>query len=313
MKKKILSLILVVMILLTSGCTKYLMDDNNKRVTYNKTGQTLTSNILCKPTGAELTALYQKNNKSLLVPIEKLPACKNFKPTDIGYSSLWETIFVKPLAYAILQVGNFVHNYGVAVMVIGLLIRFALFPVSKKTITQSENMKKAKPELDNIEKKYKDKKDNESMMAKSQEMMLIYKKYNINPVSSCIVAFIQLPLFFAFLEAINRVPAIFEENLLGLQLGTTPLKGIGGGNYLYILLIALIIGTTYLTFKNSMTMSTSNNKDAQGQMQLMSKLMLIFISIASLSLPAAIGIYWIVTNAFAVVQNILIKRKKELR
>ena len=61
------------------------------------------------------------------------------------------------------------------------------------------------------------------------------------------------------------------------------------------------------------TAPSTNGKDAQGQMQLMSKFMLIFISIASLSLPAAIGLYWIVTNAFAVVQNILIKKKKDTK
>jgi membrane protein insertase Oxa1/YidC/SpoIIIJ len=74
------------------------------------------------------------------------------------------------------------------------------------------------------------------MMMKSQETMAIYKKYKINPLMGCLMAFIQLPLFFAFLEAINRVPAIFEEKLFGLQLGTNPVVGIGNGNYIYIVL-----------------------------------------------------------------------------
>ena len=108
-------------------------------------------------------------------------------------------------------------------------------PIQIKTVRQSENMKKMQPEMARIEKKYKDKTDNESLMAKSQETMMLYKKYNINPLSSCLLAFIQLPIFFAFLEAINRVPAIFEESLLTLQLGTTPLVGIKGGNYIYLI------------------------------------------------------------------------------
>jgi len=76
---------------------------------------------------------------------------------------------------------------------------------------QSELLKKAQPELEKLEKKYKDKTDQASLMKKSQEMTMIYKKYNINPVSGCLYGFIQLPLFIAFLEAINRVPALFEE------------------------------------------------------------------------------------------------------
>ncbi len=184
-------------------------------------------------------------------------------------------------------------------------------PLSKKAILQSENMKKAQPELNKIEKKYKNKTDNESMMAKSQEMMMVYKKYGMNPVSGCLVSFLQLPLFFAFLEAINRIPAVFEETLFGLQLGTTPLKGIAGHNYLYIILIILIILTTYLSFKTSMG-SVSEDKDnpTLKQSQFMTKFMLVFISIASLSLPAAIALYWIVTNAFAVIQTKILRRKK---
>ena len=82
-------------------------------------------------------------------------------------------------------------------------------------MAQTENMKKAQPEINRLEKKYANKTDNESLMAKSQETMMIYKKYNINPVSGCLTSFIQLPIFFAFLEAINRVPAIFEGTAAG--------------------------------------------------------------------------------------------------
>lgn len=310
MKKKIRIIILIIFILLSSGCTKYISDSSNKRVIYDKTGQNLTQNILCKPEETELYNLYKKYDKKLSVNLKLLPTCESFKPNDIKYVSIWESIFVKPLAFVILKLGNLIKNYGVSVMLIGLLIRLIMFPLSKSMIKQSENMKKAQPEISKIEKKYKDKTDSESMMAKSQETMMVYKKYNINPVSGCLTSFIQLPLFFAFLEAINRVPAIFEENLLGLQLGTTPLKGITSGNYLYIILIILIVGTTYLSMKNSMAQTGSSTEQAGMQMQFMTKFMIIMISIASLSLPAAIGLYWITTNGFAVIQNLLLKEKK---
>ena len=146
------------------------------------------------------------------------------------------------------------------------------------------------------------------MMKKSQETMLIYKKYNINPIGGCLMSFIQLPLFFAFLEAINRVPAIFEENLFTLQLGTTPLIGIKSGNYIYLILIALIILSTYLSFKFSM--ANTGNSQQQQQMQFMTTFMLIFISIASFSLPTAIALYWIVTNGFSVIQTLIVKRRR---
>jgi len=310
MKKKYIIIILLLVLSLT-GCTKYMQNDKNERIKYEATGQILPSNILCRPTDPKLLEVYTKNESSMTVKLSNLPKCTEFKPSDIKYVSLWESGFVKPLAWLILKIGEILKNYGLSVMLIGLLIRVIMMPLSKSSISQGENMKKAQPEIAKLEKKYQDKADQNAMMLKSQETMAIYKKYKINPLMGCLMAFIQLPLFFAFLEAINRVPAIFEEKLFGLQLGTNPVVGIGNGNYIYIALIVLIIATTYFSLKNTMQTSAGMGGDAaQKQTQLMSKIMLIMISIASLTLPAAVALYWIVTNAFTVFQNMLVKRKK---
>lgn len=308
MKNKIKIVLGILLIFLVSGCTQYLKDDSKKTVTYEKTGQVVTANILCKPKDPELLKIYEKNKESLPIAIEKLPECSNFKPSNIKYTGIWESIFVKPLAWTIVTIGNFVKNYGLSVMIVGLLIRIILLPVSKKSALQTKRMADINPELQKIEKKYKDKTDKESMMAKSQETMLIYKKNGINPMSGCLIAVLQLPLFFAFLEAINRVPAIFEEKLLTFQLGTTPLVGISKGNYIYILLVILIISTTYFSMRDALKGNPTMQSDQQKQSKYMMIFMIGFISVASLNLPTAIALYWIVTNAFAAVQNTIVKR-----
>lgn len=305
MKKNLTKILLVFVILVFStGCTKLLKDENNKTVVYKITGQSMTKNILCQPTNKEVLSLYKNNN----INIDKLPKCENFNVTDGGYEGLWTTVFVKPLAFLILKIGLLVNSYGLAVILAGLAIRLITMPITKKTAVQSENMKKAQPELAKIEKKYQDKKDQATMMQKSQETMVIYKKYGINPLFGCIFALLQLPLFLAFLEAINRVPAIFEEKFLTLQLGTTPLVGMGQGNILYLLLIVLIVATTYYTFKLS---SVSTTVEQQKQMKFMMKIMIGFITLASFGLPAAIALYWITSSLFTIIQNILVKRSKE--
>lgn len=311
MKKKLKIIIIALILILSTGCTKTLKD-NKTVVTYEKTGQSLTSNILCKPEEKELLSLYSEYNNKLTVNLEELPSCKSFAPSKLKYQSLWESIFVKPLAFIILKFGYLIKNMGISVMIIGIIIRLIMLPIQIKTIKQSENMKKAQPELAKIERKYKNKTDNESLMAKSQETMLLYKKYNLNPVSGCLLAFIQLPLFFAFLEAINRVPAIFEGTFLTMNLGMTPATGIGDKNYIYLILVVLIILTTYLSFKNTMSNQEQSPEMAQ-QMKMMSIFMIVMISFASLSLPTAIALYWIVTNGFAVVQNFIIKKVIESR
>lgn len=308
MKIKKIILIFIACFCLT-GCTKYISDDNNKRIINEETGQSLPSNILCKPTTSELDKIYDKYKNKLEVDLDKLPECENLKYYDSNnYNGLWVQLIVMPLAWLIIKIGNFLGNYGLSVMAVGLLIRIILIPFTRKTIKQSENIKKAQPEMERLEKKYANKNDQESLMMKSQEMMMIYKKYNISPFGSCLISFIQLPLFFGFLEAINRIPAIFEGDLGAYQLGTTPLIGIKSGNYFYIVLILLIILTTYLSFKFSM--SSMGNAAQQKQMKMMTGFMLVFISIASFSLPTAIALYWVVTNGFSVVQNLIMKRGK---
>lgn len=307
MKKnnKIKIFLLAILVMLSTGCTKY-VKDGNKSVVYEATGQTLTANILCKPVTEDLYNIYKENEDKLTNKLDELPDCNNFSVTDIKYVSLWESFFVKPLAWIILKVGELVKNYGVAVMLISILIRAIMIPLTKKSMAQTENMKKAQPEINRLEKKYANKTDNESLMAKSQETMMIYKKYNINPVSGCLTSFIQLPIFFAFLEAINRVPAIFEGTLFNMNLGMTPMTGFAHGNYIYIILLLLIIGSTYVTFKFSM--QSAGSTEAERQMKMMSTFMIIMISFASLSLPTAQALYWVVNNVFAIIQNLIVKK-----
>jgi YidC/Oxa1 family membrane protein insertase len=302
MKKKIA--IISIILLLMSGCTQKFTIKNEE----GKVVKSYTSNIICQP--EELKEIYDENKKQIKTDIDKLPKCSEFNFLKSPYEGLWTSIFVKPLAWLIIKIGDFVNSYGLSIMIVGLLLRFATLPITKKSASMNENMKKAKPELDKLEKKYKGKTDQNSTMMKSQEMMAIYKKYDISIMSGCLGAFLQLPIFFAFLEAVNRVPVFFEGKFLMFQLGTTPWEGIKAGNYWYILLIVLIIGATYVTFKN-MSMNPSGDESQAKQMQLMNKFMIIFISLASFGLPTAIALYWIVSNGFTVVQNIIIKRKKD--
>ncbi|MCH5166816.1 MAG: YidC/Oxa1 family membrane protein insertase [Erysipelotrichales bacterium] len=308
MKKKIVVVFAIILLTLT-GCTKSLMDDDNKRVVNESTGQSLTANILCLPENESLLDEYKKYEKNMAIKLEDLPKCTNMKVYEKkSYSGLWVGLFVRPLAWCIIRLGKLFGNYGLSVMLIGLLIRLLMMPVSAKTAKQQENMKKIQPEMERIEKKYANKNDQESMMKKSQETLALYQKYNINPMSSCLVSFIQLPLFFAFLEAINRVPAIFENSFWKFQLGTTPLVGLKDGNYFYIILIVLILLFTALSFRYSMS-SMSSSPEQVKQTKYMLIFMTVFIGVASFQLPSAIALYWVVTNAFNVVQMVLLKKR----
>lgn len=286
--------ILSIAILLLTGCTTTLVDSKKQAVKNPETGQSLTENILCQPENEKTVKIYEKNK----VNVKKLPKCDNFKVTSGGYEGLWTSIFVKPLAYIILKLGKLVNSFAISIIIITVILRFILFPFTKKMALQSEMMKQASPELERIRKKYEGKTDEASLMRQNQEMLMVYKKYNFNPLSSCLVSFIQLPLFLAFFEAINRVPAIFEDKFIGLQLGTTPLVGFGTSTfYVYIILIVLIGATTIYTFK----MSGATSQDPS--MKMMPVMMSVMIIFTALFMPSALGIYWVTQNLFMIVQN----------
>lgn len=318
-KLKKISKILIVFLLvfLLTGCTKQLVvektNDKGKKtktvVKYEKgdnaTGQSLTKNILCRPQDKDLVDIYKKNE----VKTDKLAECSEFVPTIKSNEGLWDNIFIKPLAWLILKLGYLVKNFGLAVILAGLAIRLILYPVTKKSAMQSENLKKAQPELQKLEKKYANKMDDQqAMMAKSQEMMAIYKKYNISLFSGCLVAIIQLPLFIAFLEAINRTPAIFEGKFLGLQLGTTPWFALSQGNFWYIIIPIIVFVVTFFSLKLNGTQATDSSNPAAGSTKMMMNVMVVVITISSFQLSTAIGLYWITSSLFTVIQNLLVMR-----
>ncbi len=317
MKKLKKIIIVFLLVFLLTGCTKQLVvektNDEGKKtkvvVKYdegkNATGQSLTKNILCKPTDEELANIYKENG----VNTDKMVSCKEFTPTIKSDEGLWDNVFIKPLAWVILKLGYLVKNFGLAVILAGLAIRLVLYPVTKKSAMQSENLKKAQPELQRLEKKYANKTDDQqAMMQKSQEMMAIYKKYNISLFSGCIIAFIQLPLFIAFLEAINRTPAIFEGHFLGLQLGTTPWFALSQGNFWYIIIPVIVFLVTFFSFKFTRNDVTDTSNPAAGSTKIMMNVMVVVITISSFQLSTAIGLYWITSSLFTIIQNLLVMR-----
>ena len=297
--KKIIMIILCIFML--TGCTKILKDSEKKVVKNPETGQAITENIICKPTDKDAIKIYEDNN----VDISKLPECEKFTPLK-NYEGLWTSLFVKPLAWLIIKIESLVKNSGLAIIISCLLIRLVLYPLTRKTAMQSELIKKASPELEKLEKKYKDKTSTEDQQRKAQEMMLIYQKYQINPISGCLLSFLQIPLVMAYYEAINRTPIIFEGNFLSLNLGTTPWTAITHGKYIYIILIVLIFLTTLVSFKK-----TLKDQSVQAQnMKFSLYFMLAIITYASFTMSSALGIYWVTSSLFTIIQNLLVERKK---
>lgn len=327
MKNKKIIIVLLVLFLLT-GCTKQLTGVDGKTVKNEITGQVLPANILCQPTDKDNIKLYNKvmnekeeqinkdykdkkiskkeyeKKKSELLDISKLPVCSEYKITSGGYEGLWMTIFIKPLTWFLIQLGSLLKNYGLAIIIATIIIRLILFPLTQKNAKQSEVLKKIKPEIDKIEKKYKDKNDQQSMSLKSQEIMMLYKEHHVNPMSGCIFGLLQVPLFFAFYEALYRLPVLFEDKFLIFDMSMTPLTAITSGQIYYILLPLIVGLVTYFSFK-----ANAANMGQQSQMKTMTIVMMVLILVTSFSMSSAIILYWITNSGFTIIQNLLVKKR----
>ena len=324
--KKLLIVVIALMFLIT-GCTKQFKDADGKVIQDETTKQTLVENILCRPVDlkdtyekaieekkkdldklledGEISKKEHKKQVDKLLDIEELPVCTEMSITSGGYESIWTSIFVKPLAWVIVQLGKLVKNYGLAIVLITILIKLVLFPLTYKSLKQSEAIKKAQPKLNKIEKKYAGKTDQESMMMKSNEMMAVYKEHKINPMSGCLMSFLQIPIFFAFYEALYRLPLLFEGKFLGLHMGMTPLAAAGQGDWYYLILPVIVGLVTYFSFKMN---KTAQPNDQMKQMNMMFNIMVVMIFVTSFSMSVAIIIYWVVNSLLGIGQNLLVKK-----
>lgn len=294
MKNKKYKLLIIILLVITmSGCTKIMKNKDGKAVINPKTGQTLTKNVICQPSDQETLRLYEQNN----VKIDKLPTCKAFNPFKQKYEGLWMSFFVSPLSWLIINLGKLLRNNGLGLIVATLVVRGLMIPFTLKSQRNAKVLQDLQPAFQKIEKKYEGKTDSQSMTKKGTEMAMLYQKHNINPLSSILTPILQIVILFAFLEAVQRVPAIFEGKFLMYNMGTTPLTALQNKHFSYILLTLLNVGITYLSFKNMPAITEEKSKFS------MKNVMIFLIGFTSLITPVALNLYWIIGSLMGLIQQ----------
>lgn len=175
-------------------------------------------------------------------------------------------------------------NWGLAIIMLTLTIRLILYPVFASQTRNLVMMRKINPELKALQEKYKDK-----PQEYQKRMMEVYRKHKVNPLGGCLPLLIQLPILWVLFQVLRN----FEFNQ-----GFLWIPNLGTPDPLYILPV-LAGATTYLQ------MAVSSSDPSQRTMQLIMPAFLVFISI---SLPAGLVIYWVVSNLVGVGQQYLIDR-----
>jgi len=197
--------------------------------------------------------------------------------------------FLKPIVdifYYILDFFyNYVHSYGVAIILLTLSVRLVLLPL---TITQTRNMiqmQRIQPKMKELQEKYKN--DKEKLQ---KELMAFYKEHNVNPLAGCFPLLLQLPIFFALYRVLIDYPKLKEASFLWMSDLSKPDILFG---WLPIMLI-LMVGTTLVTSLQTMT---------DPKQRILTFTMPLLFGFIGYRLPAGVLLYWTITNLWSILQQ----------
>jgi len=203
--------------------------------------------------------------------------------------------FVRPFAFLIHEIGSFFGgNFGLAIIIITLLIRLVLMPFMLKTYKNQQlmkvNMEKMKPEMEEIQKRTKEAKTPEEKQKAQQEMMQLYQKHNVNPLNmGCLPMLIQMPILMGLYYAIRGSEEIATHSFLWFDLGQRDIP------------LMLIAGVVYF-IQSKVSMATVPEAQKK-QMQMFSFISPAMIMFISFSAPAALPLYWVVGGTFLIIQT----------
>lgn len=227
-----------------------------------------------------------------------LAACSN-KPVTSHSTGLWDHYIVYNFSRFIIWLSNNCGGYGMGIIIFTIIIRVLLLPLM---FYQTKSMLKTQelaPKLKAIQKKYSSR-DHESMVKMQEETSKLYKEAGVNPWASMLPMIIQLPIMWALYQAIWRTPELRHGTFLWLQLGHTD------PYYILPILAALF------TFLSSW-LSMASMPERNAMTSAMTWFMPIMVFFMALGFSSAITLYWVVSNAFQVVQTLLLQNPFKIR
>lgn len=228
-----------------------------------------------------------------------LTACGN-TPINDQSTGFWDGIVVLNFSRAIIWLSNlFGGNYGVGIIIFTIIVRIIILPLM---IYQTKSMKKTQevqPQLKALQKKYSSK-DKETVQKLREEQQKLYSEAGINPVAGCLPLLVQMPVIFALYQSISRTNVLKGGEFLWLQLGhKDPF-------------FVLPIFAALFTFLSSWLVMKSQ-AESNGMTTMMTFGMPLIIFFTALSVPSALSLYWVVTNAFQVGQTLLLQNPWKMK
>lgn len=247
-----------------------------------------------KELGKQETVTYKQN--AYLGPKERPLLAK----AGGGAPGLLDTIYLgwfAPVARVLVTILNFFHdkiafgNWGLAIILMTLSIRLVLFPLQFKSIKSSLEMRKLRPELEELGKKFKD-----DAQARNLATMELYKKKGVNPLGGCLPQLVQMPVWFAMYTTLQTSVEMYHTKFLWFADLSAPDK--------YYIQPA-ILGA--MMFLQQRLMPPQPGMDP-AQQKMMNWLMPVVFIVMMLFLPAALGLYSMTNSFLFIAQTLIVER-----
>lgn len=276
------------------------------RIKLVKSGSTVTTNYLQSmdrlDPGKQIKFSFHcyMGPKSLKV----LSQYKNTLKQCINFG--WFDILAKPCLIGMNLIYEVIPNYGIAIILLTILIKIIFWPLGTKSYKSMNDMKRVQPLMTELRQKYKD--DKQRM---NQEVMALYKTYKVNPMSGCLPMIVQMPIFFALYrmlyQAIELRHAPFFGWITDLSAPdrlfhfafTIPFVEPPTG----IPVLTIIMGATMFLQQK---MSPTTGDPTQAKMMM---LMPLFMTVIFVNFPAGLVLYWLVNNVLSIGQQYYIQKK----
>lgn len=241
--------------------------------------------------------------------------------TSSGKEDIFGVIITYPLAQAINWLAQYM-NIGLAITVVTLVLNAIIVAATFKSNVAMQRMQELQPELTRLQQKYEGRNDTASQQRMSMEMQNLYKKYDVNPLGTLLVTFIQFPILIGMYNAVRRSAAVYNGTFFGVQLIQLPraafqslfgVEAFEGNPVVGIVIYVLMILLQFLSIKvPSLLAERRAKKEAekrhkpyvkpQQQNILMTYGMLIFIAIIMLNWPLALSLYYCIYSLVNIVK-----------